>query len=75
MKRKLWQNSDLNDSCRPKMHKTYAAYFSAVDIDFALNVRKSPISLHQIRIEVSSFLAIRLELSYKACNTIRFYSA
>lgn len=48
---KVLRNDLILDAYKPKMHKTYAAYFSAVDIDFALNVRKSPISLHQIRIE------------------------
>ncbi len=36
------------------MHKAYAAYFNAVEIDFALNVRKSPVPLQQIKIEVES---------------------
>ena len=34
------------------MHKAYAAYFNAVEIDFALNVRKSPIPLKKIKAEV-----------------------
>lgn len=38
--------------CRPKMHKVYAAYFSGVTADFALNVRKAPHTLQRIREEV-----------------------
>lgn len=34
------------------MHKLYAEYFTAVEADFALNIRKTPISLQQIKAEV-----------------------
>ena len=57
------------------MHKTYAAYFSAVEIDFALNVRGSPYPLQQIRNEVRTFPANNAYgFGKHVCKSVRLYS-
>lgn len=42
----------INDAYKPKMHKIYSTFLRGVQVDFALNVRKSPFALKKIEQEV-----------------------
>lgn len=41
----------INDAYKPKMHKIYSTFLRGVQVDFALNVRKSPFALKKIEQE------------------------
>eukprot|EP00854_Cymbomonas_tetramitiformis_P003268 gene3268-4117_t len=41
----------VNDTYKPRMHKMYATYLNAAVADFSLKVRKSPVTLKQVRDE------------------------
>lgn len=47
----VWRGSLVNDAYKVKMHRMYAEWMTGVKADFALNVRKTAISLDKIRDE------------------------
>jgi hypothetical protein len=42
----------VNDVYKPKMHKVYSEFYTAVEATFCLNIRKTPMSLEHIHEEV-----------------------
>lgn len=44
-----WSSVLVNDAYKFKMHETYAKYLPAVGADFALNVRRAPLSMADLR--------------------------
>lgn len=55
----------INDAYKPKMHKIYSLFLRGAQVDFALNVRKSPFGLKKIEQEVSKKVSVIMHIMSK----------